>query len=316
MSAPTVGCRFISSYSSAVSTPPFLSTRSSIPIFPTSWRSAPIQSRCWNSSDWPRCRAIARLSVATRSECPRVYGSLASIAAANARIELMNSRSFAVAASWSRPTYSSTWPLIRLKSAASSASSRVILSSGRRRPKLPLAISWVVSVSRWIGLPTQRAAIAATSSAMNTSTPKATTAVSAIWRAARKVAEAGLWTTIPQPVSSTGLTCPTICCRRPPTSTAYSAVRLSGLRTKSRTRSEPTICSRISGLAPADQRRAPRWSTRKVPTSSSASRSTTTSINRRRATACTISSRSPSESRIGTERATAGSPPRGSAVKR
>jgi hypothetical protein len=56
---------------SAVSTPPFLRMRSSMPILPTSCSTPAIQMRCWNSSTG-RGLAMVRLKAATRSEWPRV----------------------------------------------------------------------------------------------------------------------------------------------------------------------------------------------------------------------------------------------------
>ena len=86
-------------YSSSVSGPALCSSASGMPIFPTSWSWPERRRSSTASSGSPMADAIAALMAATRCECPRRNGSLASCALTSARtMEIEISASCAVRA--------------------------------------------------------------------------------------------------------------------------------------------------------------------------------------------------------------------------
>lgn len=70
--APLAGWSFMMSNSSSVSAVGLRRIRSSMPILPTSCRSAAMRTFLTSSAGSPMCRAMATEYRATRSEWPRV----------------------------------------------------------------------------------------------------------------------------------------------------------------------------------------------------------------------------------------------------
>ena len=73
------------SHSSGESGPGFFKMASGTPILPMSCRSPACPTVSTTTDPSPSADATRRLSAATRSECPRVYGSFASSALASPR---------------------------------------------------------------------------------------------------------------------------------------------------------------------------------------------------------------------------------------
>lgn len=69
---------FISEYSSSVNLDSFCNIASGTPIFPTSWNKPPILNVFKSFSESPNFSPINTEYADTLSECPLVYGSLAS----------------------------------------------------------------------------------------------------------------------------------------------------------------------------------------------------------------------------------------------
>ncbi len=84
-----------------------------------------------SSGERPISLAIAEAYRATRSECPRVYGSFASMAAASARMDARNSSWFSRAARCTFSKASLTDSDMRLKFSDRSAISAVPVTSTR-----------------------------------------------------------------------------------------------------------------------------------------------------------------------------------------